>query len=71
VGLLTLRDITLVSTTPVDGATVLVRISSQHGLLDLTVSRRRVDAAGLTCAAPGPSWFLAHDPIAIDPVAGA
>jgi hypothetical protein len=43
------RDISLVSTTPVDGATVLVRISSPHGLLDVTVKRRRVDAVGLTC----------------------
>ena len=30
--------------------------------------RERVDAAGLTCAAPGPSWFVAHRPVAIEPV---
>lgn len=64
------RDISLVSTTPVDGATVLVRISSPHGLLDVTVKRQRVDATGLTCAAPGPSWFIAHHPIAIEAACG-
>jgi hypothetical protein len=62
------RDISLVSTTPVDGGTVLVRISSPHGAFDVTVERERVDAAGLTCAAPGPSWFVAHRPVAISPV---
>jgi (2Fe-2S) ferredoxin len=62
------RDISLLSTTPVDGGTVLVRIASPHGLLDVTVKRERVDAPGLTCAAPGPSWFVAHRPVAIEPV---
>jgi (2Fe-2S) ferredoxin len=60
------RDISLVSTTAIDGATVLVRISIEDGLLDVTVKRRRIDATGLTCAHPGPSWFLAHDPVAIE-----
>lgn len=62
------RDVSLVSTTAVDGATVLVRISSPRGLLDVTVTRRRVDATGLTCAAPGPSWFISHHATAIDHV---
>ncbi len=62
------RDISLVSTTSVDSNTVLVRVSSPIGLLDVTVKRERVDAAGLTCAAPGPNWFVAHRPEAIEPV---
>jgi (2Fe-2S) ferredoxin len=62
------RDISLVSTTPIDGGTVLVRVGSPHGLFDVTVKRERVDATGLTCAKPGPSWFVAHHPVAIEPV---
>ena len=65
------QDVSLVSTTPVDGGGVLVRISSPHGRFDVTVRRERVDAPGLTCAAPGPSWFLAHRPAAIEPVGAA
>jgi (2Fe-2S) ferredoxin len=63
-----MRDVSLVSTTPVDGATVRVRVAGPDGLLDVTVRRERVDATGLTCAAPGPSWFVAHHPVAIEPV---
>ncbi|MBE7189285.1 MAG: sucrase ferredoxin [Jatrophihabitans endophyticus] len=59
------RDISLVSTDVVDGGTVVVRLDSPHGLLDVTVRRERVDAPGLTCAAPGPSWFVAHRPVSI------
>jgi (2Fe-2S) ferredoxin len=62
------RDISLVSTTPLDGGAVLVRVRAPHGLRDVTVRRDRVDAAGLTCAKPGPSWFVAHRPVAIEPV---
>ena len=62
------RDISLVSTKPADGGAVLVRIGSPHGVFDVTVDRERVDASGLTCAAPGPSWFVAHRPVAIEPV---
>jgi (2Fe-2S) ferredoxin len=62
------RDVSLVSTTPIDRATVLVRVASPHGLLDVTVKRTRVDATELTCAAPGPSWFVAHHPVSIEPV---
>ena len=61
------RDISLVSTTPVDGGAVLVRLLTPAGLVDVTVQRERVDAAELTCAAPGPSWFVAHRPVAIEP----
>ncbi len=62
------RDVSLVSTTPVDGGTVLVRVGTPHGVHKVTVRRERVDAAGLTCATPGPSWFVAHRPVAIEPV---
>jgi hypothetical protein len=62
------RDISLVSTTTLDATTVRVRVDSPRGQLDVTVTRERVDATGLTCAAPGPSWFVAHRPVAIEPV---
>jgi hypothetical protein len=65
------RDVSLVSTTTLDGETVRVRVDSPHGQRDVTVRRERVGAAGLTCAAPGPGWFVAHRPVAIEPVAGA
>jgi hypothetical protein len=67
-GLPRCRDVSLVSTTPVDSTTVLVRLASPHGVFDVTVKRERVDATGLTCAAPGPSWFVAHHPLAIEQV---
>jgi (2Fe-2S) ferredoxin len=69
-GLPRCRDVSLVSTTTLDGATVRVRVDSPRGQLDVTVTRERVDAPGLTCAAPGPSWFVAHRPTAIEPVRG-
>ena len=52
---------------PVDQATVIVRLAGPEGLFDVTVERTRVDAAGLTCAAPGPSLFVAHRPTGIAP----
>jgi (2Fe-2S) ferredoxin len=61
------RDVSLVSTT-LDGTAVLVRVDSPRGRLDVTVERERVDATGLTCATPGPGWFVAHRPVAIEPV---
>jgi len=61
-------DVSLVSTTTLDGTTVRVRVDTPRGQLDVTVTRERVDATGLTCAAPGPSWFVAHRPVAIEPV---
>jgi hypothetical protein len=61
------QDVSLVSTTTIDRATVMVRVGSPQGLFDITVHRARVDAAGLTCAAPGPSWFVAHHPVSIEP----
>ena len=41
---------------------MIVRLAGPEGLFDVTVERTRVDAAGLTCAAPGPSLFVAHRP---------
>jgi hypothetical protein len=64
------RDISLVSTTTLDDTTARVRVAGPHGQVDVTVTRERVDAAGLTCAAPGPSWFVVHRPTAIEPVHG-
>lgn len=64
------RDLSLVSTTVIDNATVQVRIQGPRGRFDVTVRRARVDAAGLTCAAPGPSWFVAHRPVGIEAVGG-
>ncbi|CAN5643587.1 sucrase ferredoxin [soil metagenome] len=61
-------DVSLVSTTTVDKATVEVRIDSPQGSFDVTVHRARVDATGLTCGSPGPSWFLAHQPVRIQPL---
>jgi hypothetical protein len=66
------EDLSLLSTeAAADGGSVLVRIGSPHGRFDVTVSRQRVDASGLTCAAPGPSWFIAHRPITIAPAPAA
>jgi (2Fe-2S) ferredoxin len=65
------RDVSLVSTAVLDGATVRVRVGTPRGQMDVTVVRERVDATGLTCAAPGPSWFVAHRPVAIEPARGA
>ena len=61
-------DVSLVSSTAVDPATVVVRIRTVRGLFDVTVRRERVDAVGLTCAAPGPSWFVAHHPLGMESV---
>ena len=65
------QDVSLVSTTAIDGATVVVRIDSPQGPFDVTVERTRIDATGLTCGAPGPSWFVAHRPLTIEPAGGS
>lgn len=70
-GLPRARDVSFVSMTAIDGATVLARVSTPDGRFDVTVRRARVDAAGLTCGAPGPSWFVAHHPVAMEPVPNA
>jgi len=64
------QDVSLVSTKVVDEATVLVRIDSPRGPFDISVERVRIDAAGLTCATPGPSWFVAYRPLTIEPAGG-
>ncbi len=61
------RDVSFVSATSVDAATVRVRVATPQGPFDVTVHRTRVDASGLTCGAPGPSWFLAHHAAGIAP----
>jgi hypothetical protein len=65
------QDVSLVSTTVIDGATVVARIDSPQGPFDITVERTRIDARGLTCAAPGSSWFVAHRPLTIEPAGGS
>jgi (2Fe-2S) ferredoxin len=61
-------DVSLVSTTPLDGNGARVRLDTPSGRFDVTVARERVDATGLTCATPGPAWFAAHRPLALEPV---
>ena len=61
-------DVSVVSATTVDPSTVLVRIDSPQGRFDVTVERARVDAEGLTCGAPGPGFFVAHHPAAMEAV---
>jgi hypothetical protein len=63
-----LADVSFVSMTAIDAAAVRVRIKAPQGLYDVTVERARVDASGLTCAAPGAAWFVAHRPAAFEPV---
>lgn len=43
-----------------------VLIESPRGRLEVSVRRQRVDAAGLTCAAPGASFYVAHRPAAVE-----
>jgi hypothetical protein len=64
-------DVSYVSMTAIDAGAVRVRVSAPQGLYDITVRRTRVDATGLTCGAPGPSWFVAHRPAAIEPTPSA
>lgn len=61
------RDVSFISNTALDAATVRVVLDTPEGPVAVIVRRERVDAAGLTCAAPGPSWFLAHHPVSIEP----
>lgn len=64
------RDVSHVSTTAIDRATLVVRVATPKGRFDVTVHRGRIDAAGLTCAHPDPSWFATHRPVAIEPANG-
>jgi (2Fe-2S) ferredoxin len=65
------QDVSLASTAAIDGSTVLVRVDTPRGPFDVTVERTRIDATALTCAAPGPSWFVGHRPLTIEPAGGA
>jgi hypothetical protein len=67
-GLGRVRDVSAVSRRSVGRDSVSVRVATPQGRFDVTVRRDRIDAAGLTCAHPGSSWFAAHRPVAIEPV---
>jgi (2Fe-2S) ferredoxin len=67
-GLRRMDDLSLVSTTTIDGAIVRVVIDGPQELLAVTVRRVRVNASGLTCAARGPGAFIAHRPVEIERV---
>ena len=60
-------DVSHQSTRQVDWGTMVVGLSTPTGPHEVTVLRERVDAGGLTCAAPGASWFAAHRFGSIEP----
>jgi hypothetical protein len=62
------RDLQVVSTSPVQDGSAVVRLRGPHGTLDVTVQVDRVAANGLTCHNPRPNAYLAYRPIAIVPV---
>ena len=57
----------LAASAVVDGQ-ASVRLAGPHGQLQVTVRVERVPAEGLTCANPRPGFFLAYQPVRIDPV---
>ena len=57
----------LAASAVVDGQ-ASVRLAGPHGQLQVTVRVERVPAEGLTCANPRPGYFLAYQPVRIDPV---
>jgi hypothetical protein len=63
-----IRDLSVVSTSPVADGASTVRLRGPHGELDVTVSVERVEAAGLTCHNARPNAFLAYRPLAISRV---
>ena len=63
-------DLAVTSSEVTAEGAVRVRISAPHGRFVVTVERRRVEASGLTCAAPRPGFFVAHHPVAIAPEDG-
>jgi (2Fe-2S) ferredoxin len=46
---------------------VVVTVSTPQGRFAVTVRNERVDARGLTCAAAGDAWFVAHRLASIEP----
>jgi hypothetical protein len=58
----------VVSTSPIEDGVAVVRLAGPRGLLDVTVRVERVEAAGLTCADPGPNAFLSYRPVSVAPV---
>jgi hypothetical protein len=67
-GLRRLDGFSLVSSTTVDAETVSVVMDTPAGRLATTVRLARVGASGLTCGSPGPGAFIAHRPVAVDPL---
>jgi (2Fe-2S) ferredoxin len=61
------QDVSVASIVAGEGTTVVVRVDTPRGPFDVTVERKRIDAGGLTCGAPGPSWFVGHRPLTIEP----
>jgi hypothetical protein len=62
------RDVRVLEVEVVDRGCVRVRVDTPSGEHEVTVLRERIDADGLTCAAPGPSWYVAHHPTGLTPV---
>ena len=56
----------VVATSTVAEGRSRVELDGPHGRIVVTVRAERVDTDGLTCAAPGPGWYLAHTPERID-----
>lgn len=64
-------DVSPTSIRQIDWGTVIVGVSTRRGAFEITVRRERVDATGLTCRAPGASWFVAHRLGSVDSLATA
>ena len=52
---------------PVDGRAT-IRLDTPGGSVDVTVAVERVETSGLTCANPGPGWFLRYRALDLTPV---
>ncbi|MEP6599255.1 MAG: sucrase ferredoxin [Actinomycetota bacterium] len=64
------KDVHVVSTSPVVDGHAEVRVAGPHGLIAITVLIERTPAVGLTCANPAPGAFWAFRPVtalAVDP----
>ncbi|UJA20460.1 sucrase ferredoxin [Thermoleophilia bacterium SCSIO 60948] len=68
-GLPRVADVRHTSGQALDKETVVIGVGTPKGDFEITVKRARVDAAGLTCGAPGQSWFVAHTATTLEPLA--
>lgn len=59
-------DVRHISGERIDPETAVIGVGTPKGDFEITVKRRRVDAEGLTCGAPGRSWFAAHAATTLD-----